>query len=499
MRWVMSVLVMCVALLFTANAVCAEVYNMVVGQEKSITSTSVSKVAVGDPGVANAQDTGEGRILVTAVGPGSTDILLWDEAGNESSVKVNVARRDPKPVAEAITKLVQGVEGVTVVIADDMVVIDGQVITDSDMQRVSKIAESFGGVLNLVKPNAKRAADVLAEDLQKQIGLPNVQVTIRDDTVTLTGTVYDESTKEMIGKIAQPYVANVVNLLEVDDSMVEIDVQFLNINTTKASQYGFNLPQHLTFGFDMSMGGKDLPGGTTKYEYQRQDIYKADREAVNHNWGDLFEKSGRTITNTLTSGFSIGLDKQLYLNWLLSNGMAKVVAKPHLTTFNGQEATIGAGGTVYIKIEGGEGSPASLESVEWGTKLKIKPILLDKERVQCTVGLEVSTEADPNNQQYEVNYSLDKYTSDGTITCKLGETVMIAGLLQEFANRAKEETPLLGKIPPINLFFSESSKKKHNRDLLILVTPYAPTLQNIGEAASGTTFPDRKISTEKAR
>jgi len=314
--------------------------------------------------------------------------------------------------------------------------------------------------------------------------------------VILTGTVYDEETKVLAGEIMKPFAENVVNCLEVDDRMVEIDVHFLQLDTRKASDYGVNLPQEITFGFDLGFDGMSSHGENEMWTRSVARTWTGFTEDPTAKTRSRDRTRFDDFSESLTYGFSVSLPQQSYLNWVLSKDIGKVIAQPHLTTHNGKEATFQAGGSSYFAIPGAGDGAGSLEEIEWGTILSVLPVVDGEKDVECKITVEVSAPTKPN---FGESYSVSRFETEGVVKSSLGETVVVAGLLQEVLSRFRDETPLLGRIPILNLFFSHIGRDKQDQDLLVLVTPYAPTKEKADGPSKGSQYKERRDNTTQAQ
>jgi type II secretory pathway component GspD/PulD (secretin) len=77
---------------------------------------------------------------------------------------------------------------------------------------------------------------------------------------------------------------------------------------------------------------------------------------------------------------------------------------------------------------------------------------------------------------------------DSTIVCPIGKTLVMGGTKQLTEGVSIDsETPILGKIPVLQFLFSERSKTKQGRQLLILISPQISRAPTAAEATSNQT------------
>lgn len=69
-------------------------------------------------------------------------------------------------------------------------------------------------------------------------------------------------------------------------------------------------------------------------------------------------------------------------------------------------------------------------------------------------------------------FDLQRSRVDSTVVCPVGKTLILGGTRQltESIN-VNSETPILGRIPLLQFFFSERGKMRRDRQVLVLVSP----------------------------
>jgi type II secretory pathway component GspD/PulD (secretin) len=68
-----------------------------------------------------------------------------------------------------------------------------------------------------------------------------------------------------------------------------------------------------------------------------------------------------------------------------------------------------------------------------------------------------------------------KREAQTTVTVKDGETIVLGGLIEEYAERRDMKVPLLGDIPLIGGLFRSETETKVRTELLIVLTPHVVT------------------------
>ncbi len=177
----------------------------------------------------------------------------------------------------------------------------------------------------------------------------------------------------------------------------------------------------------------------------------------------------------------------LTLNLLISNGKARVLADPRITTLSGRTATIRAGDTLSILTTtgGGTGTIATqqLQSFQTGVTLDITPIVTNNGELTVALHPVVNSLTGLFNNIPEIS-TRDTQT---TVHLRDNETLVIGGLIQENTQRTESKIPLLGSLPLIGGAFRNNNTTSTRNELIIVVTPH------ILGASGSATVPDAAI------
>ncbi len=165
--------------------------------------------------------------------------------------------------------------------------------------------------------------------------------------------------------------------------------------------------------------------------------------------------------------------------------LARSMAEPNLVTMNGQTATFRAGGQFPVPVVTGA-TATGLQGVEFrdtGVSLEFTPYVTDKDRIRLAVKAEVSarsTEQGANVGGDSVS-GIDSRRFDTTVELREGETIAVAGLVQQTFGSLAVRVPLLGDLPFIGLLFSQNATSMNEQELVILVTPELVRPMKAGE------------------
>lgn len=181
-----------------------------------------------------------------------------------------------------------------------------------------------------------------------------------------------------------------------------------------------------------------------------------------------------------TSGFGIFPSGriEIMLRALRQNTLLRVLAEPNLVAMSGHEASFLAGGEFPVPVpQGTTGfSNVTVRFKQFGVQLNFVPHILDDDAIRLEVRPEVST-IDPSlGTTLVVGGSpvpgINTRRVHTTVQIHEGETLALAGLLQVTLEGNTQRIPGLGDLPYIGPMFSNTSHRRTERELLVLVTPF---------------------------
>jgi pilus assembly protein CpaC len=169
---------------------------------------------------------------------------------------------------------------------------------------------------------------------------------------------------------------------------------------------------------------------------------------------------------------------KMALNAAKENGLAKILAEPTLTTLTGQEAEFLSGGEFPIPVPRGLNG-TTIEFKDFGVGLRFLPVVLGNDVINLKVNISVSELAQNNNLFLDEDLTnasfiipaLTKRSAMATYELKDGQTIAVAGLLNESLREVITKFPGLGDLPVLGALFRSQNFIKGETELMILITP----------------------------
>lgn len=225
----------------------------------------------------------------------------------------------------------------------------------------------------------------------------------------------------------------------------------------------------------LGLGSYDPRGRVVRVSLEFLELDESVGRSSGIQWPESLSFSGASSIHS-GSGFS-GLNYSAsvasangFLNLLVKQGWARVLASPELFVRLGEQAVFHSGGEFPVST-GSDSFGRYQRKVDWkkyGLTAKVKSESADELHFQTDIQLEIS-ELD---QSYQVD-NVPALTTRNVLT-KIdsidGETVILSGLVRQTSQREGQALPLLGDIPLLGqlLFGRESIQKKETELLMAL-------------------------------
>ncbi len=279
----------------------------------------------------------------------------------------------------------------------------------------------------------------------------NVRVRPLANSVYLSGYVPSPAMVHSIVRIAEDYYPNVVNNLTIGGvQQILLKTKVMEVSRTKLRQAGFDWAYLDGEDFVTQSVSGLLQGGTT-----------------------TLSRIGATSGDTLRFGIVDG-NRAFYgfIDALRQNNLIKVLAEPKMVTVSGRPASFNSGGEFPIIVPQSLGT-VSIEYRQYGTRVDFVPIVLGNGNLRLEVRPQVS-EIDPSRSVVIGDTTVPALRTrwvDTAVEMKAGQTLALAGLIQERVESQNRGIPWLADIPYFGVPFRRVSETTNEVELLIMVTP----------------------------
>lgn len=340
----------------------------------------------------------------------------------------------------------------------------------------------------LVSPNTKPKQEQYTDQVIRTFYLTTVKA---KDMVALLKGMLDTKrmyANEQVNAVVlrdQPdkikLAERIINANDRPDPEVLFDVEVLELNRTKSLKYGLTYGKSITAQVSGAAGTAN-PG-----------IFL---------WKELKSLGDQT--------YLFSLPPSVTLDFLKQDSDARTLASPKLRVVNKMKGEVNIGDKQPILLSttnvlpgqvttGSVPTTSTATSVEFrdtGIKLSVEPTVRLLDELALKMKLEVTRLGDLVTLQASPPIQVFRFgtrTAETTLQMKDGETIVLAGLIQDEDRKTRSTIPWLGDLPFIGWLFSAFTTDKITTEVILTITPHiiqpmVPASQEMQTLWSGTEF-----------
>jgi pilus assembly protein CpaC len=408
-----------------------------------------TRVSVGNPDVADILILRSTQLYVLGKDLGTTNVLVWDSEDRLiGTVNVEVGH-DLENLKEKLFQLLPA-EQILVYSSQRSIVLAGEVSSPVAMNAALQVASTYLAQVSTAVESAQFEQQSQSRREDRSVG-------------------------------------QIINLMRVGGvQQVMLDVKVAEINRAELKRMnaqfnGVNLSGDWTFGgvnggasfpdveFSEQTYTDPLTGATITTPEGRLPVFPGLAP-----WGPAIDEFAPTDMAIQGQGlFASFLSQDSLFNMALDiakeNRLAKILAEPTLTTLTGQEARFLSGGEIAIPVPQGF-DRTTFEFKEFGIIVTFLPVVLDSGLINLKVDVSVSeiTRIDPGSL---IPLQLGTRRATASVELREGQTMGLAGLIDQKLREAVERFPGLGSIPVLGALFRSQDFVNEETELVITVTP----------------------------
>ncbi|CAD5373344.1 General secretion pathway protein D [Rubrivivax sp. A210] len=320
-----------------------------------------------------------------------------------------------------------------------------------------------GNTLLIYPATAAKQKD-LAELKVRTFQLTNIDATFMASIIkTMIKTkdlVTDAKSNTLVMRDTAESVALAERLVaanDLPDAEVMLEVEVLEISSTRASELGLKLPTSLTLSTPATVGGEALTLG-----------------ALRGLGGNALNVNGMSAT----------------LNLMMQDSDTQLLASPRIRTRNKEKARILVGEKLPVITnlispqQSGQSNvvTGSIQYVEVGIKLEVEPQVYADGDVGIKLNLEVSAVTDTVQTQSGRAYQIGTRSASTALRLHDGETQVMAGLIDDHDRSSAQRVPGLGQIPVLGRLFSNTAGDGKKSEIVLSITPRIIRPQAVAES-----------------
>ncbi|MEZ4458905.1 MAG: pilus assembly protein N-terminal domain-containing protein [bacterium] len=385
-------------------------FTISVGETLTFSARGIQRVAIGLSSIADAQPTSDQKqIVLTGKAPGVTTVNIFSDRG-QKTLLVRVVTVNPESLASEVRDIMGERSGVDVRVIKGRVLLEGEVASDIYKRKIEKLVELY-------------------------------------PTQVLNFTTFREAFVE-------------------GARMVAMDLYFVQLATRDSDKLGLNWGQFL--GANMTFGTGDVPlyyasGGGGG---QQQNAFGTGILPGENNPARLPNAVSLTGGDGASYWSLIG-NLNLAIDLMVEHGLIKEIKHGVIVTETGTEAEYLSGGTLLIRVVGGDSF--GVVEKDYGLNVKLKPVLDFENKVKISVDAEFS-ELDYANGVGDLP-ALRKTNVKSTVNMQEGQSVLISTQANTINTSTESGFWLLSRIPILGWLFKSRTYLGTGLDNAIFITP----------------------------
>jgi Flp pilus assembly secretin CpaC len=419
--------------------------QLAVGEAQIISATG-SNVVVATEGIIRVLPAGPGKLVVSAVKNGRTDLLVLDDNGKttERYEMVVAEHAEAKMTYQAslddFKNIIREIVGEHKIQFDVLV---GPRISFSGTNLVSypkPVLFMHGVAKDEIEADAVRA---VASRFYGQADFGSTTTQAQPSGNVVTNTITDLKN--------DPNIVDQITIAAYHQVRIRIQVAEVNIGAIK--QKGIRYSDFVQWGVGRT-GPANIGALATKGANAKEIM------------ADTF------LTGLIVPQGGNDVAFQATLQLLISDNYARLLSEPTLVVKSGQKADFLAGGKLLQSQPGGAvGGPqgaSNYRTEEFGVRMRMTPLVDRAKHIDLNIFTEVSdipAILDANN------LTISTRNSTTALRMNSGDTLVLSGLIQNNMRNAIRKIPWLGQIPVLGSVFRSKDWNAGQSELLFFVTP----------------------------
>lgn len=395
---------------------------------------------------------------------GVTTLTVVDGRGriiSEYRIEVRKSRLDG--IARELRGLMGDIEGITIKIVNNKVIVDGQIVIPKDMYRIHTVVKQYGDQVSSIVTLSPIAQKRIGEFIAKDISNPEVSVRALNDKFILEGTVGSDDERTRAEIIAKAYVQPTFLESAIQDGIVRAPrpandgiINLINVRPA-AAQPPAKIVQLVIHYVEL------------KKDYQRG--FRFQFMPNLQDGSSLTFKTGQT--QQTDTGWNItGIIDNLLpkLNWSKEHGYARVLESTSLIVQDGKRGVLNSTRDIpYTTVAGGDQGGLITAFKEVGIATAITPVLLGERSDSLSLAMEFDISSLVGLTAAGPLTSRNKITSD--IVVRSGQSAAVGGLISNrTSTNYNKLPPNVGDNPIISLYASKDFQRDQSQ-FVVFVTP----------------------------
>lgn len=392
---------------------------------------------------------------------GTATLTVHDARGRKIYTYVlTVKKSSLNRVALEIRDLLKDIEGISVRILNNKVVVDGQVLLPRDVNRIVSVVMQYGDQASSLVTLSPLAQKKIAEFIERDINNPEIHCRAVNEKFILEGVANDEAEKQRAEIVAKLYLQDKVNKVgvaggQLSEVKIEPVVNLLTVKPAPEAEPG-KIIQLVVHYVEMQ---KDYTKG---FRFQfTPDV--SDESKV--QFGNDASRGPSGVLSSITATVSNLLPK---LNWAKQHGHARILQSSSVIVMDGEEGKLQSVTRVPYQIVGQGGVP-STSFEEAGIITAIKPKIINPK--SDSINLKIDFALKSLLGLTDKGPLISNSSIQTMVVVRSGQSAAIGGLVSNSSGTDYNKLPKnVSENPLISLYASKSFRRNQSQ-FVVFITP----------------------------
>ncbi len=407
----------------------------------------------------------------------SSDLWVYDENNVLKIVyNVTVTNYNIKRIYGFLKREFRNIEGLKMYIREDKIVLDGEILLPDDIARINQVITGFQPIFKVQYRLSPTLFKVVAEKMEKEIGLPDIHVDVINEKFILKGMAEDDYQLEYIVNKAMAYLPKYfyqpdVNLPSAGGSLVEPNADSpINYDFLKVKQ-AIEKPKKLikivvyfveiSKGFDEKFQFSWAPSITD--DSKATATWSTQKATTDPATGDSLNSSVATITGIISNFIP-------KLTNAVNTKRGRIIQTSAITVENDTKGSVSKKTSYpYLVVTQ---TATDTKFFEVGLDMEITPKILgmvdSSQDIQLPVTISVSQLVSMSASGMPVTTGNKVST---IVNLKSGDTAAIGGIVQNTGYKGYTEGTQDAKLNPIIDLTRSKSFQRDKTQFVIFITP----------------------------
>lgn len=401
--------------------------------------------------------------------PGLSTLTIHDRRGEKLfEYRIEVRKSELTRVVREVRGLLEDIEGVTIKIVNNKVIIDGKVLLPRDLNRIYGVKKQFGDLVDSLVEINPMAQKKIAQIIEKEINNPDIEVRAVNGKFILKGIANNPDEIKTAEIIAKTYVpAPVINAAE-DAGVIKKrkELVVINLLTTRAPpppapEKTIQIVVHY-----VEMSKKYLRSAAFQWAPALSDTTSVE-----------FTKDTRQANDGIVTQIS-GVISNLFpkLNTAKSHGFARILQSTSVTTKDGKKGYTESATELTFNVRDpqnvGASTPAKVKAGIWADITpKIKNQRSDVIELDMKFNVSSIIGITPDGPQVATN------VVNTTVNVRSGQSAAVGGLIKNSSGTEYNPDPNPDAL--FNLYASKDFRRNKSQ-FVVFVTPLIKSSASAG-------------------